>query len=99
MYGFVPALKHAKSLLCFHLAQNPGNKKSVKAFWQEKLHMAPKEDKIMIDIKRDRDDLKKPLTKQEQMAMSENDLKIRDYKVANYRKWLHDEAAHVQEQR
>lgn len=48
-------------------------------------------------MKRDRDDLKRPLTAMEQKEMSENDLKIRDYKVANFRKWLAEEAAEIQQ--
>ena len=62
LYGLVPALRHAKSLLCIHLAQNPGINKDVKAFWHERLSIAPKEAQIAIDVKRDRDDLKRPLT-------------------------------------
>ena len=30
LVGFVPGLRHAKSLLCFHLAQNPGVNSMVK---------------------------------------------------------------------
>ena len=63
--GFVPFLRHSKSLLCFHLAQNPGITKEVKEFWRRRLHTKPKEHDLAVDVKRDRDDFKRPLTIQE----------------------------------
>ena len=42
LVGFLPALRHSKSLLCFHLGQNPGITKQVKAFWRRRLSIAPK---------------------------------------------------------
>ena len=62
--GFVPGLRHAKSLICFHLAQNPGVNPAVKEFYRQRLKIAAKENQILIDINRDRDDLYKPLTKE-----------------------------------
>lgn len=93
--GLVPALRHAKSLLCLHLAQNPGITKQVKAFWRRRLSIAPKETPLVIDVKRDRDDLKRPLTQAERASMTANELKIRDYKVANFRRWLLEESAKI----
>lgn len=46
-------------------------------------------------MKRDRDDLKRPLPQAERVQMTENELKIREYKVANFRQWLFEEAAAV----
>ena len=60
--GFVPALRHAKSLLCFHLAQNPGANSQVKEYYRERLRISDKEEPLVIDIKQERDDLEKPLT-------------------------------------
>ena len=93
--GLVPALRHAKSLLCLHLAQNPGITKQVKQFWRRRLSIAPKETALVIDVKRDRDDLKRPLTQAERASMTANELKIRDYKVANCRRWLLEESAKI----
>lgn len=93
------ALRHAKSLLCFHLAQNPGINSEVKAFWRERLRIAPKQANLVIDIKRDRDDLKKPLTDEEKAKMSLNEIKIRQYKAENFQQWLLEEAAKIQHTR
>ena len=57
--------------------------------------MAPKESKATIDIKRDRDDLSRPLTQIERFNMTRNEVKIRDYKVANYQRWLLEESAKI----
>ena len=97
--GFIPYLRHAKSLLCFHLAQNPGITKQLKTFWSKRLRVADKEKNLMIDIKRDRDDLSRPLTQIERFNMTKNEVKIRDYKLANYQRWLLEESAKIQEQR
>lgn len=53
----------------------------------------------MIDIKRDRDDLSRPLTQIERFNMTKNEVKIRDYKLANYQRWLLEESAKIQSQR
>lgn len=50
---------------------------------------------MVIDIKRDRDDLKRPLTLSEKIKMTSNEQKIRDYKVANFKRWLNEEAAAI----
>ena len=95
LVGFVPFLRHSKSLLCFHLAQNPGITSTVKEFWQRRLYTRKRDHDLVIDVKRDRDDLKKPLDPEERLTMTENEIKIRDYKVANYRRWLMEEAATI----
>ena len=43
LVGFVPGLRHAKSLICFHLAQNPGVTSLVKEFYRKRLNIASKE--------------------------------------------------------
>jgi len=43
MMGLMPAIKHARSLLCLHMASNPGISETVKAFYREKLKVIPKE--------------------------------------------------------
>ena len=50
-------------------------------------------------MKRDRDDLKRPLTPEERARMTENEIKIRDYKVTNFKQWLLEEAADIQDKR
>ena len=63
LVGFVPGLRHAKSLLCFHLAQNPGINTRVKDYYRDRLKIEPRGAQLVIDINRDRDDLYEPLTK------------------------------------
>ena len=53
----------------------------------------------IIDIKRDREDLQLPLTNDKLQRMTENEVKIRDYKVANHKLWLLEEASAVANQR
>ena len=67
----VPYVRHAKSLLCLHLAQNPGVSDTVKQFYQDRLSIAPKENSVAIDVKRDRDDLSCPLTPAELQKLSQ----------------------------
>ena len=54
---------------------------------------------MQIDIKRDRDDLKQPLTPEERANMTDNEIKIRDYKAANFRRWLLEESSAIQQQK
>ena len=95
LVGFVPAMRHAKSLLCFHLAQNPGVNPRVKKYWRERLRIAPKETPLVININRERDDLSQPLPKIKRMFMTQNEVLIREYKVANYRSWRLEEASKI----
>ena len=71
----------------------------MKDFWRQRLALKPKEDQLQIDVKRDRDDLKQPLTPEEHANMTENEIKIRDYKVANFRRWLLEESSAIQQQK
>lgn len=77
----VPYLRHAKSLLCFHLAQNPGINKVVKNYYKQRLSIAPKDRAIVIDVKRDRDDLAQALSVEDRLELTANEIKIRDYKA------------------
>jgi hypothetical protein len=52
LIDLVPGMRHAKSLLCFHLAQNPGINSQVKEFWRNRLSIAKKEPALVIDVKR-----------------------------------------------
>ena len=81
------------------MAQNPGINLWVKNFYRERLSIAAKEKQIVIDVKRDRDDLAIPLTIEQRDKMSINELKIRDYKAANFERWLSDEADQIIELR
>ena len=48
--GLMPAIRHARSLLCLHMASNPGISEAVKAFYHEKLKVIPKQSlKIKIE--------------------------------------------------
>ena len=86
-------------MLCLHLGQNPGITKKVKDWYRERLSIVPKEKQLIIDVKRDRDDLKRPLRRKEKAQMTENEIKIRDYKVKNYKEWLMEESAAIQANR
>ena len=50
LVGLVQSLRHAKSLLCLHLASNPGISKKVENFYRERLSIVPYQDDINIDI-------------------------------------------------
>ena len=41
MTGLIPALRHARSLLCLHMASNPGICDSVINLYRERLSIAP----------------------------------------------------------
>ena len=95
----VPYVRHAKSLLCLHMAQNPGIDPRMKSYWARRLSICPRERPTVIDVKRDRDDLKRDLTVGERCRMTINEIKIRDYKQANYQRWLNEEADKIQKLR
>lgn len=61
----------------------------------ERLAIAPKTPSINIDVITDRDDLKRPLTRDEMASMTESELQIRDYKVANHKRWQLEETAQM----
>ena len=41
MVGLVSKLRHAKSLLCLHMASNPGITEEVEQFYRERLKILP----------------------------------------------------------
>ena len=55
------------------MAKNPGITSAIKQYWVERLKVREPTESILIDIKRDRDDLKRPLTLTEKISMTLND--------------------------
>ena len=49
--GLTQALRHSKGLLCLHLGANPGLTDTVEAFYRERLHIKPPEEKVYLDVK------------------------------------------------
>ena len=50
LVGLVQSLRHAKSLLCLHLAANPGLSKKVENFYKQRLSILPSPDDMHIPI-------------------------------------------------
>ena len=64
-------------------------------YWKSKLAVGPSESEITIDVKQERDDLKRHLTLNEKIRMTEQEQQVRNFKTENYRRWCREEAAAV----
>ena len=84
--GLVPALRHAKSLLCLHLTSNPGINQTVVDYYIKRLRPT---------LQQDTDYYKTPLvnenldylTKLEKKDMTPMEIKVHYHKVQNSEEW------------
>ena len=87
MVGLIPYLRHAKSLLCLHMGNNPGISDTVEQFYRERLKI---ECETMFKIHVQPEYLGE-LTKEEEDQLSPRALKVRRHKVKHYRQWKTEE--------
>ena len=67
LVGLIPALRHAKSLLCLHLASNPGINPAVQKYYRDRLSARP-QDLLRLNI--EPENLTEALTSFEQERMT-----------------------------
>ena len=85
--GLVPWLRHAKSLLCLHMASNPGISGKVKDFYCDRLAVKI-DNKMHMDIPAEN---LGPLTNEETQKLSTFDIKLRAYKKKHQKMWKAEE--------
>ena len=87
MMGLMPSIRRARSLLCLHMASNPGISAPVIAFYQMRLKTLPT---VPFKIKLESEQLD-GISPEEQDRLSPRSLEIKQHKVKHYRNWKNQE--------
>lgn len=87
LMGLMPAIKHARSLLCLHMASNPGISTFVIDFYRESLKAQSTEP---LKIKIESEQLEE-ISPEEEEKMSPRSQALRNHKVKHFRSWKNQE--------